>query len=115
MLKKYAIYRYGGTMSMDKFPPSDPSKAPNLHPTFQNMLDELDKLKSSNPERLVELEALRQFWLASMVIQVAGDELMGVHPSMQGKHNKFKHLVAEFCGLVSFSGTQAPGITSRYH
>ena len=75
LLKQYAMYRYAGKAKMNKAPLSE-LKGELIHPTFKEMMREIDDgLKSGNPQQKALLEALKTFYLKSDLYRVAGDEL----------------------------------------
>jgi len=78
MVKKYALYRYGGKMKVNKMDitQNDPK---SFHITYGELLNTLDKLLSEKQgEDKKLLTSLLEFYKQSPITIVAGDELIGV-------------------------------------
>jgi DNA polymerase III epsilon subunit-like protein len=80
VLRKYAVYRYGGQCNISKSNTSEKYVeglySRHFHPTFNELLDEIDLLsKTAGPVDRKLLESLRQFYYESRIYRVAGQEL----------------------------------------
>ena len=81
MLKKYAIYRYGGQAKLSKFDSpevtQDKEESSAYHATLKQMILELDTLsKSANKEDLSLLDSLMQFYKESAIYINCSKELL---------------------------------------
>lgn len=80
VLRKYALYRYGGQARLKKSPEASTEPQKDFAPTFKALRDELrlrrDQAGAGSGDREL-LESLEQFYQASDLYKVAGKELEG--------------------------------------
>ncbi len=76
-LKEYALYRYGGSLNLDKFESPDAAeKPPRMHPTYMELSEALEaSLQKASPNDAKLLESLKQFYDSSEILRVAGGDL----------------------------------------
>lgn len=79
-LRLYALYRYGGKCLIEKHYKEnswEEGAAPRFHETLAQSISKIDqKIASSGAEDLVLMQSLKQFYLESEIMQVAGKELL---------------------------------------
>lgn len=75
LLRKYALYRYGGEAKMWKGE-NNAADPKSKHPTFKEMVAEIDALISTGNSKDKELlKSLREYYFESDIYRVAGKEL----------------------------------------
>ncbi len=76
LLREYSLYRYGGKAVMYKNGPSADNPKAGYHPSFKELLGEVEELeKGAAGDSKQLLLALKRYYLDSDIYRVAGDEL----------------------------------------
>jgi len=77
LLREYAMHRYGGAMQVRKVLKEEDLEAEGYHVTFKCLLKDLERHeKDGSEEDKALLKSLKEFYLASDIYRVAGEDLL---------------------------------------